>query len=624
MNLSAEESVALRALITQRRDGQLACDDRLRLRQLLAASPEARRIYAGYSVLHALLELELAATSSENALQPSPAGLPFADASSTRNAELSPAIPPPIQIAPGLYSPWHGTVNSFSSGWPVAYLVATLVFAIGLTIAAIVHVSQPGTFVRESPTAAEGQDASAGAAVDRGGPVVGRITGIIDCVWEGSDASNQKSELVNHQSSIRLGDHLALRSGLLEITYNTNAKVILQGPITYEVDSAAGGYLSIGRLTAKLEKRSAVSGQRPESANRKSEILDQKSSDLFAIRTPTAIVTDLGTEFGVEVQSDHRERVVVLQGRVQVASRSTGNAGFPKRTLAAGQAVKIDAGEATLVTGRSAERMATQFTRRIERSAEPGVEAIAGLVLWLKADAIRHAGNGTAVGVWPDSSQRHNHMYHVTDECPIYVSGRRSSLNNMPVLRFHGKEQLRSVMDVDGRTPGTQMLKSPFTLLAVVRSATEAGEVFGRGYFGGGPGRMAFGVNPGTYAPANSFWACSPNTHASYGQTNSLNTKWNIQAYVVRDMAPQHWTWRCNGAALGAPGLTQELPEEFGEFVYVGSTGVAHECWKGDIAELLVFNRALAETELDQAETYLARKYGIPQQSLAPAPIHAP
>jgi hypothetical protein len=135
---------------------------------------------------------------------------------------------------------------------------------------------------------------------------------------------------------------------------------------------------------------------------------------------------------------------------------------------------------------------------------------------------------------------------------------------------------------------------------------------------------MAFGVNPGTYAPANSFWACSPNTHASYGQTNSLNTKWNIQAYVVRDMAPQHWTWRCNGAALGAPGLTQELPEEFGEFVYVGSTGVAHECWKGDIAELLVFNRALAETELDQAETYLARKYGIPQQSLAPAPIHAP
>ena len=28
------------------------------------------------------------------------------------------------------------------------------------------------------------------------------------------------------------------------------AKVILQGPCTYEVDSAAGGFLSVGKLTA--------------------------------------------------------------------------------------------------------------------------------------------------------------------------------------------------------------------------------------------------------------------------------------------------------------------------------------------------------------------------------------
>ena len=44
----------------------------------------------------------------------------------------------------------------------------------------------------------------------------------------------------------------------MEITYNTGAKVILQGPVTYEVESN-GGYLSLGKLTGKLEKR--VSGQ---------------------------------------------------------------------------------------------------------------------------------------------------------------------------------------------------------------------------------------------------------------------------------------------------------------------------------------------------------------------------
>ena len=47
----------------------------------------------------------------------------------------------------------------------------------------------------------------------------------------------------------------------MEITYNTGAKVILQGPVTYEVD-ANGGYLSLGKLTGKLEKK-VVSGQWP-------------------------------------------------------------------------------------------------------------------------------------------------------------------------------------------------------------------------------------------------------------------------------------------------------------------------------------------------------------------------
>ena len=49
----------------------------------------------------------------------------------------------------------------------------------------------------------------------------------------------------------------------MEITYQTGAKVILQGPCTYEVDSARGGFLSLGKLTARVEmkKGSGVRGQ---------------------------------------------------------------------------------------------------------------------------------------------------------------------------------------------------------------------------------------------------------------------------------------------------------------------------------------------------------------------------
>ena len=52
-----------------------------------------------------------------------------------------------------------------------------------------------------------------------------------------------------------LGDKFALASGLMEITYDTGAKVILQGPVTYEVESKDGGFLSVGKLTARVERR---------------------------------------------------------------------------------------------------------------------------------------------------------------------------------------------------------------------------------------------------------------------------------------------------------------------------------------------------------------------------------
>ena len=131
---------------------------------------------------------------------------------------------------------------------------------------------------------------------------------------------NQKSEIRN--LLVSLGDKFALASGLMEITYDTGAKVILQGPVTYEVESN-GGYLAVGKLTGKLEKKVA-SGQwlvasrseipspqslAPSPSSNPQSLTSNPSLStihypLFTIRTPTATVTDLGTEFGVEVATD--------------------------------------------------------------------------------------------------------------------------------------------------------------------------------------------------------------------------------------------------------------------------------------------------------------------------------
>ena len=139
---------------------------------------------------------------------------------------------------------------------------------------------------------------------------------------------NQKSEIRNQKSLVSLGDKFALSSGLMEITYDTGAKVILQGPVTYEVESAAGGFLSVGKLTARLEKKVA-SGQwsvadNNETSNPQSPIPDPSLSTihhpLFTIKTPTAVVTDLGTEFGVEVDRQARHHVACLPWIGEAAS----------------------------------------------------------------------------------------------------------------------------------------------------------------------------------------------------------------------------------------------------------------------------------------------------------------
>ena len=78
---------------------------------------------------------------------------------------------------------------------------------------------------------------------------VGRVTGMVDCQW-----SDARTGTVAY-AYVPLGRKYALASGLMEITYDSGAKVILQGPCTYEVESKTGGYLSLGRLTAKVGKR---------------------------------------------------------------------------------------------------------------------------------------------------------------------------------------------------------------------------------------------------------------------------------------------------------------------------------------------------------------------------------
>jgi hypothetical protein len=324
----------LRELADMACDGLLPEHDAARLEQLLSGNVQAQRLYLKQVCLDSLLQWEFT-HPAEQPQQPS------------KNV---PAI--------GFIStPLHDTLGYMSSGWPMAYLAATMIVGIGLAIAAFTQVSLS---TQHAPQIAQDEKASSKFGIPALPKIdqIGRITGMIDCVWEqgpkGNDDRSLRTVLGGHDSPtgvsrnlnspVSRGDRFALRAGLLEITYNTGAKVVLQGPVTFEPTSEHGGHLAIGKLAAQLQRdsRTAVRGSASKTPS-------------FAITTPTAIVTDLGTEFAVEVSIDGKTASHVFQGVIEVQAKGDGK--HPT-----GEAIRLTKNESALVT------VASDGTKTVMRS----------------------------------------------------------------------------------------------------------------------------------------------------------------------------------------------------------------------------------------------------------------
>jgi hypothetical protein len=160
--------------------------------------------------------------------------------------------------------------------------------------------------------------------------------------------------LWNHATPIQAGDKLAvgktlrLTAGQLELAFDSGAHGILEGPADFEIRSHNGGYLRLGKLTARVP-RQAIG---------------------FAVETPTALVVDLGTEFGVEVDARGETEVQVFKGAVDFAST---DAAKLKQGQARAPGRRLEAGQAAQTGGPAKEIVATnflpgRFSRRVNQA----------------------------------------------------------------------------------------------------------------------------------------------------------------------------------------------------------------------------------------------------------------
>ncbi len=153
-----------------------------------------------------------------------------------------------------------------------------------------------------------------------------------------------------------------LREGLVELQMASGAKVIVQGPCHFSVDSGNQLGLTEGALTADVPTKARG----------------------FKVQAPAVTITDYGTQFGVRVEGDGTVETDVFKGRVQVKTRAA------QEVLQQGTAALIDAAVGTV------DRQPSRPDRFMRTIPTQQGKAVPGK--WMDLADVVAGGNGYGTG----------------------------------------------------------------------------------------------------------------------------------------------------------------------------------------------------------------------------------
>lgn len=331
-------------------DGTLTADDYARLDALLQGDDEARRFYNDYMFVHAELYSQHAATAEMTA----------------PDGHQSLRIPDSHVAAAELARSAHpADVRTRSRFWWAAAAAAIVgVAAVSSWVTQLVTSRSPAPQVAQSnPRAADVAEA------DPGEPVA-KITATRNCLWQ------LATKGIGFGSRLHAGQRLELTAGLVEITFDDGATVVLEGPATFDVTARGQARLEQGRLAAVV----------PEQARG------------FEVATAGLNVVDLGTEFGMTAEREGTTEIHVFNGLVK--AQLLDGAGRQVRTVELNTAEAARIQPAVSLVARIPAR-GEEFVRSLSVAAGPhdGVYAYDGFNYPAGPLAEQNGGFGWA-GPW--------------------------------------------------------------------------------------------------------------------------------------------------------------------------------------------------------------------------------
>ncbi|MGA2068495.1 MAG: alpha-L-fucosidase [Thermoguttaceae bacterium] len=214
-----------------------------------------------------------------------------------------------------------------------------------------------------------------------------------------------------------------------------------------------------------------------------------------------------------------------------------------------------------------------------------------GCLLWVKADdGVVTGGNGR-VTKWLDQSGQGHALDEVCGEGPVVANG----INGKPVVRFNGRGSLCSSHDF-----GSAMSSHSLLLLA---RWTDKDPASCRRVFSSPTRNWAFGYVDDDRGWIGDNWIYQRDWNI-YGP-GSLNTDWHLHTGTFADAAkPLVNFWKDDLLLMERPlriDTPKSLPRQF-------ALGGKSRC---EIAEVLVYGRALSGAELTRLWRYFSAKYRI-------------
>lgn len=415
---------------------------------------------------------------------------------------------------------------------------------------------------------------------------VARVTGLSECEWPAGETA------LKFGDELAPGQRLQLTKGVVQLTLNTGARVVVEGPVDFVLSTPSESLLTAGRVAAAVPRFARG----------------------YTILTPTAEVVDLGTEFGVDVDDNGASEVHVFDGDVVARPRGNGVVEGELIHARVDEAIHFDA---EVRIGRrikaDSERFVRRLTPELATDQLPPLPVTRDLALWLAADVMPgvEMEEDARVSLWPDLLVGDNRFPDDAcqfDErmCPTWIR----DAAGLPAVRFDGWSSYMATSPMatnDQQTVFVVCAPSPTSFA----SSTHGGMLFKYGL--SAPSlelTLLRDRSPRAWVWAKNDDGSMRNVGIVSGRPVEPHEPCAI-AYSY-DLVANRAELVVNGESQGAATAPSSIAQNAKRYIGSHAQPWYEAYFLGNIYEIITYDSALDSAEREQVFRYLSVRYGFP------------